>query len=92
MDYNGTIPLDARRLTENPAGRVPLDVAEASDWDRISKDYSILRGAGYVAWYPMALEPDSLGYQQRFFDHLQVRARHPLVRLVGNEDQAAEAV
>jgi len=77
VNYSGTIPLDARRLTESSAGRVPLEVAEASDWDRISKEYTIVRGAGYVAWYPIALEPDSLGYAQRFFDHLGAwRERH----------------
>src|SRR3954469_19528010 len=36
VNYSGTIPLDARRLTESSAGHVPLEVAEASDWDRIS--------------------------------------------------------
>ncbi|MDP9268101.1 MAG: hypothetical protein M3P27_07210 [Acidobacteriota bacterium] len=77
VNYSGTIPLDARRLTESSGGRIPLEVAEASDWDRISNEYSILRGAGYVAWYPVALEPDSLAYPQRFFDHLGAwRERH----------------
>jgi hypothetical protein len=82
VDYSGTIPLDARRLTETSAGRVPLEVAEASDWDRISSQYSILRGAGYVAWYPIALEPDSLAWPQRFFEHLgEWRQRHAASQL-----------
>ncbi|MBI2679150.1 MAG: hypothetical protein HYX28_10260 [Candidatus Koribacter versatilis] len=82
VDYAGTIPLDARRLTETSSGRIPLAVAEASDWDRISNEYTIVRGAGYVAWYPIALEPDSLAWAQRFFEHLGAwRQRHAASRL-----------
>ena len=77
INYSGTIPLDARRLSDSSSGHIPLEVAEASDWDRISEQYSIVRGAGYVAWYPVALEPDSLAWPQRFFDHLGAwRERH----------------
>jgi len=74
VGYSGTVALDARRLTE---ANIPLEVAEASDWDRIAADYTIFRGAGYVAWYPIALEPQALGDPGRFFDHLAAwRERH----------------
>jgi len=77
VSYSGTVPLDARRLTDQPTARIPLDVGEASDWDRISGEVTLLRGAGYVAWYPIALEPKSLSTPDEFFDHLSAwRERH----------------
>lgn len=78
--YAGTLPLDARRLTEAKCpgcATVPLEVAEASDWDRIEEQYTIFRGAGYVAWYPVAIEPQAITWPQRFFEHLaEWRERH----------------
>ncbi|HSE47867.1 MAG TPA: hypothetical protein VLA96_01530 [Terriglobales bacterium] len=80
VGYSGTIALDARRLTEAKCpgcAAVPLDVAEASDWDRIETGYSIFRGAGYVTWYPIAIAPQPITYPRAFFDQLAAwRARH----------------
>jgi hypothetical protein len=77
VSYSGTVPLDARRLTEAMGARIPLDVGEASDWDRVSPEITLLRGAGYVAWYPIAIEPELLATPEQYFDRLAAwRERH----------------
>jgi hypothetical protein len=55
--YEGVILLDATRLTRIGT---PEDVAKNSDWDRIDESFAAVRGAGYVAWYPIATESASL--------------------------------
>jgi hypothetical protein len=57
IGYEGVIPLDATRLTRIG---VPEDKAKHADWDQISKTFSAVRGIGYVAWYPVAVEGASL--------------------------------
>ena len=57
IGYEGIIPLDATRLTRIG---VPEAQARHSDWDRISKSFTAVRGIGYVAWYPIATEAASL--------------------------------
>ena len=49
--YEGVILLDATRLTRIGT---PEDVARSTDWDEIGTTFSAVRGAGYVAWYPIA--------------------------------------
>jgi hypothetical protein len=56
VGYEGTIPLDASRLTRIGA---PEDKAKHSDWDQISKSFTAVRGVGYVTWYPIATEDAS---------------------------------
>ena len=51
--YEGVIVLDATRLTRIGA---PEDAAKSTDWDQIGTDFTAVRGAGYVAWYPIATE------------------------------------
>ncbi|MFI5114298.1 MAG: hypothetical protein ACHP7J_04060 [Terriglobales bacterium] len=53
VGYEGTIPLDATRLTR--AG-VPEEIARHTSWDQISVSFTAVRGAGYVTWYPIATE------------------------------------
>src|SRR6266478_7219422 len=53
IGYEGVIPLDATRLTR--VG-VPEEVAKHSSWDQISPSFTAVRGAGYVAWYPITTE------------------------------------
>ena len=55
--YEGIIVQDATRLTRIGT---PEDVAKKSDWDRIDVGFAALRGAGYVAWYPIATEVANL--------------------------------
>jgi hypothetical protein len=53
IGYEGVIPLDATRLIR--VG-VPENVAKHSSWDQISPSFTAVRGAGYVAWYPITTE------------------------------------
>ena len=55
--YEGIVVLDATRLIRIGT---PEDVAKSSDWDRIDESFTALRGAGYVAWYPIATEVANL--------------------------------
>jgi len=50
IGYEGVIPLDATRLVR--VG-VPEGIAKHSSWDQISPSFTAVRGAGYVAWYPI---------------------------------------
>jgi hypothetical protein len=53
IGYEGVIPLDTTRLTRIG---VPEDIAKHSSWDQISRSFTAVRGAGYVAWYPITTE------------------------------------
>ena len=53
IGYEGVIPLDTTRLTR--VG-VPEEIAKHSSWDQISPSFTAVRGAGYVAWYPITTE------------------------------------
>ena len=55
--YSISVFYESRRLRDIGA---PVDVALKTDWDRISASFTAVRGAGYVAWYPVALEPESM--------------------------------
>ncbi len=50
IGYEGVIPPDATRLTR--VG-VPEPLAKHTSWDQISRSFTAVRGAGYVAWYPI---------------------------------------
>ena len=53
IGYEGVIPLDATRLTRIG---VPEEIAKHSSWDQIGRSFTAVRGAGYVAWYPITTE------------------------------------
>jgi len=53
IGYEGVIPLDATRLVR--VG-VPEKMAKHSSWDQIDALFTAVRGAGYVAWYPITTE------------------------------------
>jgi hypothetical protein len=55
--YEGVITVDATRLTRIGT---PDDLAKNTDWDAIDADFTAVRGAGYVTWYPMATEVANL--------------------------------
>src|SRR4030095_15460041 len=57
IGYEGTISQDATRLTQIGT---PESKAKSSDWDQIGRSFSGVRGVGYVAWYPVAMESASL--------------------------------
>ena len=49
---------------------LPKEQSARNDWDRISTDFTVIRGFGYVAWYPVATEAasisDQAGYGETF--------------------------
>ena len=53
IGYEGVIPLDTTRLTR--VG-IPEGIAKHTSWDQISTSFTAVRGAGYVAWYPITTE------------------------------------
>lgn len=67
VDYGGAIPLTAQRLMAIGA---PEATAQASDWDRISADFTGLRGFGNVVWYPVSSVPVSLGEGAKLFTEI----------------------
>jgi hypothetical protein len=65
--YEGVIVVDATRLTRIGT---PDDLAKSTDWDQIDTNFSAVRGAGYVAWYPMATEVANLSEGDSLFEVL----------------------
>ena len=65
--YEGVILLDATRLTRIGA---PEDAAKSTDWDQIGPDFTAVRGAGYVAWYPIATDVANLSESDSLFEVL----------------------
>lgn len=74
IGYEGVIILDATRLKRIGT---PDAVARHSDWDQIGKAFTTVRGAGYVTWYPLAMEAQSLSEGPAMFAALgKWKARH----------------
>jgi hypothetical protein len=65
--YEGVILLDATRLTRIGT---PEEAANSTDWDQIGADFTAVRGAGYVAWYPIATEVANLSEGNSLFEVL----------------------
>jgi hypothetical protein len=63
IGYEGVIVLDATRLTRIDA---PEAQAKGSDWDQISANFTAVRGAGYVTWYPISTPDASLADNSLF--------------------------
>jgi len=53
IGYEGVIAQDATRLVR--VG-VPEEIAKHTSWDQINPGFTAVRGAGYVAWYPITTE------------------------------------
>ena len=58
ISYAGVISKDTTRLEQ--AG-MEKGEASATDWDEIAENFSAVRGVGFVAWYPVALNLVSIG-------------------------------
>ena len=93
VGYEGIIGLDATRLTRMGA---PQAEAVSTDWDQISGNFTGLRGAGYVAWYPIATESVDLAESNSLFDlrdHWKTREAgskmHLQIGPLGNSDPDA---
>ena len=67
VGYEGTIALDATRLTRIG---MPKESAAHTDWDQIIRLSSAVRGAGNVAWYPVAMEAANLSDEGSLFEIL----------------------
>jgi len=67
VGYEGVIALDATRLTRIG---MPKESAIHTDWDQISRLSSAVRGAGNVAWYPVAMDAANLSDDQSLFETL----------------------
>ncbi len=68
IGYEGTIPLASTRLTRMG---VPKEIAGHTDWDHISQADTAVRGLGYVAWYPVAMDAVSLSEGNSVFEAIQ---------------------
>ena len=66
--YAGTVTRDATRLERIGT---PRQVALRSDWDQIGDNFTALRGAGFVAWYPVSTEAASLSAGNELFEALR---------------------
>jgi hypothetical protein len=53
ISYDGVITRDTTRLERLGT---PQEIAARTDWDQIGKDFTAVRGVGYVCWYPVAME------------------------------------
>lgn len=67
IGYEGVVVPDATRLARIGT---PDDTALSTDWDRISPEFTALRGAGYVAWYPIATDVANLSEGDSLFEVL----------------------
>lgn len=67
IGYEGVIPPDTTRLTRIG---VPKEAAARTDWDQISPSFTAVRGVGYVAWYPVAMEAASLSEDRDLFEKM----------------------
>jgi hypothetical protein len=72
--YAGAVELGSGRLHRLGT---PQTIAEQNDWDRVGADITALRGVGYVAWYPVSIEPALLSDGNAAFERIaQWRGRH----------------
>ncbi len=65
--YSGGIAQSGERLERIGA---PTDTASASEWDRITPEFTGLRGFGNVLWYPAAAPRLFLGDGARLFQEI----------------------
>jgi len=76
--YEGVIVLDATRLTRVGT---PEEAANSTDWDQIDAKFTAVRGAGYVAWYPIATEVANLSEGNLFEVVERWKAREATARM-----------
>ena len=86
IGYEGVIPLDTTRLTRIG---VPEEIAKHSSWDQISPSFTAVRGAGYVAWYPITTESADFSEGNSLFeviDRWKKREQDASMKLALNTD------
>jgi hypothetical protein len=55
---------------------MPKEQSARNDWDKISSDFTAIRGFGFIAWYPVATEAASISDQAGYgetFSHFKSR-------------------
>ena len=62
--YSGTVEAGSARLDRL---ETPAELAASSDWDRISEEFTGLRGFGDAVWYPVCSVPALLGDGAKLF-------------------------
>jgi hypothetical protein len=94
--YEGLIRPDTTRLTRIGT---PDDVAASTDWDQIGANFTAVRGAGNVAWYPIATEVANLSEGDSLFEVLgRWKAReaastvHLIVTVSRSDGEAAQGL
>jgi Peptidase family M1 domain len=90
IGYEGVIPVDTTRLTR--VG-VPEEIAKHSSWDQISPSFTAVRGAGYVAWYPITTESADFSEGNSLFevtDRWKKREQDASMKLSLNTDAGAD--
>jgi hypothetical protein len=65
--YSGEIAPSTKRLEQIGT---PADIAQQSDWDQISEDFTGLRGFGDVVWYPVSSVPRLLSDGPQLFSEI----------------------
>jgi len=81
IGYEGVIPRDTTRLSQ--VG-VPEEIAKHSSWDQINPSFTAVRGAGYVAWYPITTESADFSEGNSLFevtDRWKERERNSSMKL-----------
>jgi hypothetical protein len=78
VGYSGTVPKDATRLTRMG---VPEADSLASDWDQVSQNYTVVRGIGHVAWYPISTDIANLSENSLFSTVAEWQAREADARM-----------
>jgi hypothetical protein len=74
FSYEGALTLNTGRLLRVDT---PGTYASRSDWDQISDSFTAVRGLGYVAWYPVAMDAASLSDGTSLWDRIaDWRHRH----------------
>ena len=72
IDYGGSIPPSSTRLDRIGA---PAAIAARTDWDRISEDFTGLRGFGDSVWYPVSSVPARLSDGAALFGEIARQKR-----------------
>jgi hypothetical protein len=86
--YEGVIVLDATRLTRIGT---PEAAANSTDFDQISTKFTAVRGAGNVAWYPIATEAADLSETSSLSDAVgRLKARESASKMHFRIEESGE--
>jgi hypothetical protein len=74
VGYRGQVLLSTQRLEQLGT---PAAVAAHTDYDRITANFTLLRGVGHVLWFPAAIDPATLDQGNKVFTAMgEWKARH----------------